>query len=141
MRFSPYRVFTQFFLDPTPPGSYDFTIAQGSNFRPLIPVNDGGEIIFARPLGGYGNYVAIRGDSGFTYVYTHLDRIDVSLGQRLSKFDPIGTQGTTGNSTGEHIHMEVWTRPLADGGSRIVDRAITRPLIEAYIQELRDGNP
>lgn len=55
----------------------------------------------------YGNYVVIADDMGFTTKYAHLYSVSVSEGQTMTIGDVIGGVGTTGNSTGNHLHIEV----------------------------------
>ena len=62
---------------------------------------------FCRPKGGYGQLVELRHTDGTTTRYAHLDRIDVTLGQRLERGELLGTVGSTGQSTGPHLHFEV----------------------------------
>lgn len=57
--------------------------------------------------GGYGNLVIIRHDFGMETYYAHLSSIDVRPGQRVSRGDRIGGMGSTGSSTGVHLHYEV----------------------------------
>jgi len=57
--------------------------------------------------GGYGNTVVIEHAFGVETLYAHLSRINVSPGQRVSRGDTIGGMGTTGRSTGVHLHYEV----------------------------------
>ncbi len=57
--------------------------------------------------GGYGNLVVIEHRAGMTSWYAHLDTIAVRPGQCLVAGNPIGTVGSTGNSTGPHLHFEL----------------------------------
>lgn len=57
--------------------------------------------------GGYGNYVIIDHGGGISTVYAHCQAIYVYEGQQVSKGDTIGAVGTTGWSTGYHLHFEV----------------------------------
>ncbi|TMC47587.1 MAG: hypothetical protein E6J14_15155 [Chloroflexi bacterium] len=56
---------------------------------------------------GYGNYVLIAHPDGFATLYGHLDRIGVSAGQLVHQGDAIGLEGSTGWSTGPHVHFEI----------------------------------
>ncbi|MCR4840240.1 MAG: peptidoglycan DD-metalloendopeptidase family protein [Lachnospiraceae bacterium] len=55
-----------------------------------------------------GNYIEIAGDDGNTYRFNHLEDYDVSEGDKVSAGDIIGTIGSTGNSTGVHLHYAVF---------------------------------
>lgn len=57
--------------------------------------------------GGYGSYVVIQHDNGMQTLYAHLNRVDVNVGSTISKGQTIGAMGTTGRSTGIHLHFEV----------------------------------
>lgn len=57
---------------------------------------------------GYGNYLILRGDDGMGYLYAHLEEIDnLAVGWRVEKGQWIGLEGTTGSSTGIHLHFEM----------------------------------
>ncbi|MEK3887238.1 peptidoglycan DD-metalloendopeptidase family protein [Bacillus sp. FSL K6-3431] len=58
-------------------------------------------------LGGYGNVVVVKDKNGRAQVYAHLDSVAVKSGARISKGQVVGYQGTTGQSTGSHLHFEV----------------------------------
>jgi murein DD-endopeptidase MepM/ murein hydrolase activator NlpD len=57
--------------------------------------------------GGYGSYVVISHPNGTQTLYGHMSRVDVGVGQNLTKGQTIGAVGTTGKSTGPHVHFEV----------------------------------
>jgi murein DD-endopeptidase MepM/ murein hydrolase activator NlpD len=56
---------------------------------------------------GYGNFVVIDNGAGVQALYAHCDAVLVSQGQRVSQGDVISTVGSTGASTGPHLHMEI----------------------------------
>ncbi|MDR1006130.1 MAG: peptidoglycan DD-metalloendopeptidase family protein [Bacteroidales bacterium] len=60
-----------------------------------------------RQSGGYGNLVVIRHDNGLETYYGHLSRIDVEPGQQVEAGDIIGLGGSTGRSSGPHLHLEI----------------------------------
>lgn len=55
----------------------------------------------------WGNYVSVAGDDGFTYYYCHLSERLVTAGERITAGQVIGIEGSTGRSTGSHLHFEV----------------------------------
>lgn len=66
-----------------------------------------GRVIRAERTGAYGKMVEIDHGFGITTRYAHLSKIAVHEGQRIKKGQRIGTQGSTGRSTGQHVHYEV----------------------------------
>jgi murein DD-endopeptidase MepM/ murein hydrolase activator NlpD len=56
---------------------------------------------------GYGKYVVIDHGNGFQTLYAHLNTILVEVGQSVGKGTRIGSVGTTGNTTGPHLHFEI----------------------------------
>jgi murein DD-endopeptidase MepM/ murein hydrolase activator NlpD len=67
----------------------------------------GGTIIMAQWYGGYGNYILIDHGGGYSTGYGHLSAIYVANGQTVTRGQAIGAVGSTGNSTGPHLHFEV----------------------------------
>ena len=67
----------------------------------------GGTVIMAQYYGGYGNCVIIDHGGGVSTLYAHMSKIGVSNGQYVSANQSIGKVGSTGNSTGPHLHFEV----------------------------------
>ena len=65
-----------------------------------------GTVILAGWNGGYGNCIVIDHGGGFSTLYGHMSRLRASEGQRVSQGDLIGDMGSTGNSTGSHLHFE-----------------------------------
>ena len=57
--------------------------------------------------GGYGRFIEVRHPNGMSTLYAHLSRIDVARGDRLGEGERIGLVGSTGRSTGPHLHFEV----------------------------------
>lgn len=69
---------------------------------------DSGVVVYAGWLdGGYGNFVVIDHGNGYQTLYEHLERIHVRCGDNVFQGDVIGTAGSTGNSTGPHLHFEI----------------------------------
>lgn len=96
--------------DPFDPGvkeyhpGVDISAPMGS--RIIAPAD--GTVIFAGQSAGYGNMVVIDHKFGMITRYAHLQRMDVQVGQRVSRYDTIGFVGMSGRSTGPHLHYEVW---------------------------------
>lgn len=66
-----------------------------------------GEVIFAGENGGYGNLVIVKHADGRQTYYAHCQEILVGEGQRVGRGEVIATVGSTGSSTGPHLHFEV----------------------------------
>lgn len=66
-----------------------------------------GRVIFTGWKGGYGNCIIIKHKNDFETLYGHLSHIGVKEGQEVSTGDVIGKVGSTGHSTGSHLHYEV----------------------------------
>ena len=65
-----------------------------------------GTVRIAARMGGYGNCVVLRHPNGLETLYGHLSKINVRHGQPVKAGDVIGHGGSTGNSTGPHLHFE-----------------------------------
>ena len=72
-----------------------------------IYASKAGTVIVSQYSSSYGNYVAISHGSGNTTLYAHMSSRKVSVGQYVNQGDVIGITGSTGNSTGPHLHFEV----------------------------------
>ena len=72
-----------------------------------IKATAGGTIKHASWMGSYGNLVIISHGNGIETYYAHCSKILVSVGQKVNSGDTIALVGTTGNSTGPHLHFEV----------------------------------
>lgn len=82
---------------------------------------------------GYGNYVVIRHDNGLETVYAHLSEVLVSLDQQVGAGDPIALGGSTGRSTGPHLHYEIRFLGNAMNPAKIIDFACGSPFKEEYL--------
>jgi len=73
-----------------------------------IFASDSGVIVFAGwAAGGYGNIIMIDHGNGYQTVYAHLNDVYVGCGQSVNQGRVIGAAGSTGNSTGPHLHFEI----------------------------------
>jgi murein DD-endopeptidase MepM/ murein hydrolase activator NlpD len=80
----------------------DFRAPTGTPVRATAP----GRIVEASHVGGYGNMVEIDHGNGLTTRYAHLSSMDVDVGATVAKGAIIGRVGSTGRSTGPHLHYE-----------------------------------
>ena len=92
-----------------------------------------GKVSFVGSKSGYGNVVEIRHGNGLMTRYAHMSKFAAKVGQQVAAGDVIGAIGSTGRSTGPHLHFEV----------RINDRAVNpRPFLEYapdVLKEARSG--
>ena len=72
-----------------------------------ISCADSGEVIYSGWWDGYGKAVVIDHGRGYTTVYGHMSRIYAQVGQTVTKGETIGLVGSTGFSTGPHLHFEI----------------------------------
>jgi murein DD-endopeptidase MepM/ murein hydrolase activator NlpD len=85
----------------------DFQAASGTSVRSIGP----GTVVSAGWSGSYGNEVVIQHSDGMYSQYAHLSSLEVSAGQTVTGGQQLGLSGSTGNSTGPHLHFEVRTGP------------------------------
>lgn len=83
----------------------------------------GGVVIAAERHPQYGNLVEIDHGNDYSTRYAHCDKILVSLGQVVKRGQKVATLGTTGRSTGPHLHFEVRYRGVAQNPARFLQRA------------------
>ncbi len=72
-----------------------------------IYASDTGYVAATGWMGGYGNYIIINHGNGFETAYAHLSQIRVIAGQGVQRGQVIGLVGSTGRSTGPHLHFEI----------------------------------
>lgn len=104
--------FTSFFgyrNDPFDTGNAEFH--PGIDFKghrgDAVKCTANGTVVFAGWFGGYGNCIRIQHIGSIETLYGHLSRINVKVGQKVNAGDVIGAVGSTGHSTGSHLHYEV----------------------------------
>ncbi|MFI2317301.1 peptidase [Streptomyces sp. CB00072] len=85
----------------------DFQAASGT---PVLAIGPG-TVVSAGNSGSYGNEVVIKHEDGMYSQYAHQTSLNVSVGQTVTGGQQIGLSGSTGNSTGPHLHFEVRTGP------------------------------
>ena len=96
----------------------DFAVATGSPVRAAMS----GTVTFAGWRGGYGNAVVLTHADGYTTLYGHASALKVTSGQHVAQGDVIALVGSTGLSTGPHLHYELRRNGVAiDPGAFLDD--------------------
>jgi len=85
----------------------DIANPQGKIGDPIHPFMDGTIIYAGEIFWGYGKHIIIDHGNNITSLYGHLDKIYVYPGQKVTINDVIGKEGSTGWSTGPHLHFQV----------------------------------
>ena len=98
----------------------DFKATYGT---PIYAVTDG-TVEYAGRHGGHGNFVRLMHGGGLQTGYAHMSRIAVSRGQRVRRGQVIGYVGSTGLSTGPHLHYEMYRNGATVNPSSV--RFVTR---------------
>lgn len=80
-----------------------------------------GTVTFAGWKGGYGRIVEIDHGNGFRTRYGHLGKIDVRAGQKIAFREVIGKVGSSGRSSGPHLHYEVWFDGIVRNPSKFIE--------------------
>ena len=93
---------------------FDFTIGFGEPIYASAP----GVVQIASTFGGYGKTVVLDHGAGLLTLYAHMSTIAVESGDLVERGDVLGLVGSTGLSTGPHLHFEVWVE-----GNTAVDPA------------------
>jgi murein DD-endopeptidase MepM/ murein hydrolase activator NlpD len=94
----------------------DFTGGIGVPIYSTAP----GVVSFTGVRSGYGNTIEIDHGAGFKTRYAHLSGISVRVGERVAVGSRIGAMGSTGRSTGPHLHYEVWVNGRAQNPDRFL---------------------
>ena len=81
----------------------DIAVAQGT---PIKAIHDG-RVVSAGDAGSYGLCVVIEDEKGYQSRYAHCSSLSVTAGQEVKRGDVIAAVGSTGNSTGPHLHLEI----------------------------------
>ncbi|OIO46740.1 MAG: hypothetical protein AUJ28_01925 [Parcubacteria group bacterium CG1_02_37_51] len=108
----------------------DYAAASGT---PIQAVGDG-QVISAGWNGSYGNFVSVRHNSVYTTNYAHLSQINVKYGEKVSQGDIIGKVGSTGFSTGPHLHFEI-----VKNNTKINPATVDLPSDKAVAEENLEG--
>lgn len=100
------------------------------NGTPAQTVGDG-VVEFAGVQGGFGNMVIVRHGNNHATVYAHLSRIQVRRGQTVQKGQVVGAVGSTGWSTGPHLHFEFRVNGVHVDPQKIIQQAQSLPISPA----------
>jgi len=105
-----HRITSPFGTRPDP-FFHRYAMHTGTDFRARagtpVPATAPGRVTIAAYTGGYGNMVEIDHGNGIVTRYGHMSEISVAVGDKLRKGDIVGRVGSTGRSTGPHLHYEV----------------------------------
>lgn len=103
---------SEFGLRPNPFGARGYEMHEGVDFagpvgKPILATAEG-VVVRADYNGGYGNHVRV--DHGYNYetLYAHLSELEVKIGDRVKRGDIVGYLGSTGRSSGPHLHYSVY---------------------------------
>jgi murein DD-endopeptidase MepM/ murein hydrolase activator NlpD len=106
------EVSSEFGLRPNPFGLRSYEMHEGIDFAgpmgtPVLATAEG-VVVTAEYSGGYGNHVRI--DHGYNYetLYAHLSALDVKIGDRIKRGDVVGYLGSSGRSSGPHLHYGIY---------------------------------
>ena len=88
-------------------GGYHYGLDIADGYGTTIKAADGGTVVYAGWYGDYGYMIEIDHGGGFLTRYAHCSKLYVSKGEKVYKGKSIGTVGSTGRSTGPHVHFEV----------------------------------
>jgi len=103
-KFNPKR-FHPILKTTRPHNGTDFGAPRGTNVRTVAD----GTVVYSGVNGGHGKFIKIRHDgTNYHTSYSHLSKIFVSRGKKVKQGKVIGKVGTTGRSTGPHLHFQMW---------------------------------
>ncbi|TVQ06386.1 MAG: M23 family metallopeptidase [Leptolyngbya sp. DLM2.Bin27] len=105
-------VSSEFGLRPNPFGGRGYEMHEGIDFagpvgKPILATAEG-VVVTAEYSGGYGNHVKV--DHGYSYetLYAHLSELEVEIGDRVRRGEVLGYLGSTGRSSGPHLHYSIY---------------------------------
>ncbi len=84
----------------------DLAVPGDSHVAIVWALSKPGTVMSVFDRGAYGKHVVIRGCKGNEWLFAHLSKVYVVAGERVANGDRIGLTGSTGNATGDHLHLE-----------------------------------
>jgi murein DD-endopeptidase MepM/ murein hydrolase activator NlpD len=120
---------------------YGFDLA--STAHAAVTAANGGSVLYAGPLGIYGNTVVLDHGLGLTSLYGHLSNIAVEQGQRVARGGELGRSGKTGLAGGDHLHFAIlvaqtYVDPLEWWDAKWIAAQVETPL--GIAAEVRDDS-
>lgn len=85
----------------------------------IYPINNGTIVKKSYDSDGYGNYVIVKHSDEYWSLYAHMKKVYVKEGQTVNKNTILGVEGSTGHSTGSHLHLEI--RKGSNSSSNVID--------------------
>jgi murein DD-endopeptidase MepM/ murein hydrolase activator NlpD len=101
----------------------DIAIPTGTPVKPVAP----GIVVYCGSRSGYGNTVVVEHDNGIITLYAHNSRILVTMGQLVTFESTLALSGSTGRSTGPHLHFEAWQAGTNVTTAFLPDSGMTLP--------------
>ena len=105
---------------------------RGKSGTPIYSIADG-RVVYAGWMRGYGKVTKINHGNGYISLYAHQSKINVKNGQRVKAGQIIGAVGSTGRSTGPHLHLGVYKRGRPINPMSVVDKTIKT---ESFIKKI-----
>jgi murein DD-endopeptidase MepM/ murein hydrolase activator NlpD len=99
----------------------DISDGQASGVTPVKPFRPGRVVDVVASGSGLGNHVVVDHGQGVTSVYAHLASISVKVGQKVAQGTTLGLEGSTGASTGTHLHFEIRVHGRAADPHRFIN--------------------
>lgn len=129
-------------------GGIDYKIPSNTKLRAL----DGGTILYSGSNKQYGNYIDLEGKHGYVYRYAHLNQRNVDKGDHIKRGELLGFSGSTGESSGPHLHLEIMNKdgdlinpenyfksnavPITDSSSKVSNKSRTKKLSDRVLNRL-----
>lgn len=109
--------------------------------NPVYATGDGVVELAEFQFNGYGNEVIINHGYGYKTLYAHLNTIEVVAGMKLKRGDRIGTVGSSGKSTGTHLHYEVFYRGNRVNPMQYMDMGMSVDEYREMVRKRREDSP